>query len=86
MLPFLIGAPMYLEHTEKVFVQKKVREPPCSGGLKNAGAPLKVKIFFLTDVLFMVCKMTAQNTRTQQKKRERPSLPESRDICKNVSK
>ena len=26
-------------------------------------------------------KMTAQNTRTQQKKRKRPSLPESRDIC-----
>ena len=34
----------------------------------------------------MVFKMTAQNTRTQQKKRERPSLPESRNICKNVSK
>ena len=49
---------MYLEHTEKVFVQKKVREPPCSGGLKNAGAPLKVKIFFLTDVWSMVFRST----------------------------
>ena len=59
MLPFLIGAPMYLEHTEKVFVPKKMREPPCLGGLKNAGAPLKVKIFFLTDILFMISKTTA---------------------------
>ena len=30
--------------------------------------------------------MTAQTTRTQQKKRERPSLPGGRDIGKNVSK
>ena len=29
--------------------------------------------------------MTAKNTWTQQKKRERPSLPVGRDICKNVS-
>ena len=43
-------------------------------------------IFSLTDVWFMVCKMTAQNTRSQQKKQKRPSLPGGRDICKNVSK
>ena len=56
-----------------------MREPPCLGVLKIAGAPLKVKIFFSTDVLLMVCKMTAQNTRTPQKKRERPSLPGARE-------
>ena len=59
MLPFLIGAPMDLEHTEKNLVKKKVWEPPCLGVRENAGAPLKVKIFFLTDVLFMVFKRTA---------------------------
>ena len=59
MLPFLNGAPIYLECTECVFEDKKVREPPCSGVRENAGAPLKVKIFFLTDVLFMVFKRTA---------------------------
>ena len=65
MLPFLIGAPMYLEHAEYVFTPKKGREPPCSGVLKIAGAPLKVKIFFSTDVLFMVFKRTASENGKQ---------------------
>ena len=39
---------------------------PAQRGLKN-GCPPEVKIFFLTDVWFMVFKMTAQNTQTQQK-------------------
>ena len=49
-------------------------------------APPKVKIFFLTDVQLMVSKMTAQNTRTQQKKREHPSLPGGRENYEKLPK
>ena len=42
-------------------------------------APLKSKYIFLTDFWFMVFKMTAQNTQTQQNKQERPSLPGGRE-------
>ena len=59
---------------------------PRDGGFENWPAPPWTKIFFVLKHRFIVVKMTAQNTRTQQKKRERPSLPGGRDICKNVSK
>ena len=50
----------YVFRTHRIGVYKKnVREPPCSGVLKIVGAPLKVKIFFSMDVLFMVFKRTA---------------------------
>ena len=68
MLPFLNGATIYLELTKWVFENKKVREPPCSGVRENAGAPLKVKISFLTDVLFMVVKSGAMEIKYQEKK------------------
>ena len=66
------------DHT--FFLQKT----PETGGLKICRPRGGTKKYFLS--LNIVVKMTAQNTGTQQKKRERPSLPGGRDICKNVSK
>ena len=75
-----------------VFDQKMVSinflcaKTPPYGGSENWPAQGGTKIFFVFKHSFIVVKMTAQNTQTQQKNRERHSLPGGRDICKNVSK
>ena len=59
---------------------------PRDGGSENWPAEGGTKIFFVFKHRFIVVKMTAQISRTQQKNRERPSLPGGQDINTNVSK